>query len=109
MGNGDRAAARVGIERADVSLSAPARPLRQPLQSQPPCLLNNMHALTTTSPNVVIYSSVISACAKGGGQVEVVLELLREMEARGIEKNEFTYSAAISCCDKALNTELALE
>ena len=48
----------------------------------------------------VIYTPAISACEKGK-QPDKALELLEDMQRRGLEPNTITYSAAISACEKA--------
>lgn len=49
-------------------------------------------------PDVITYSSAISAREKGG-KTNKALDLL-EMKEQGLESNVRTYSAAISACDK---------
>jgi len=46
------------------------------------------------APDVISYSTAISACEKGG-QWERALELLEEMAAKGVAPDEITYSAPI--------------
>jgi pentatricopeptide repeat domain-containing protein 1 len=45
--------------------------------------------------DVFHFSGAISACKKGG-KWKKALELLEEMQAKGVEPNVYTYSAAIS-------------
>ncbi|KAK3249083.1 hypothetical protein CYMTET_41480 [Cymbomonas tetramitiformis] len=50
-------------------------------------------------PNVITYSSLISACEKGG-QWEKALEVFAGMKKAGVEPNVITYSSLISACEK---------
>ena len=50
-------------------------------------------------PDVVCYSSVISACEKGG-QADIALSLLAEMKAEGIRSDAISYNSAIAACGK---------
>ncbi|CAE8596114.1 unnamed protein product [Polarella glacialis] len=59
------------------------------------------------NPNVVSYSSAISACEKGG-QWQLAMELLAEMPEKRISPNEVSYNAAISACEKGREWQLAL-
>ena len=62
-------------------------------------------------PDVISYSSLISACEKGDGKyTETALSLLDEAKSVGIKLDVKIYSAAISACEKggAKYTETAL-
>lgn len=56
------------------------------------------------TPNVISFSTAISACIGP----DSVLRLLDEMETRAVAPNAVTYSAAINVCEKAGAWELAL-
>ena len=49
--------------------------------------------------DVITYSALISACAKGDNNAEKALQLLAEMQRKGLEPNVITYSALISACE----------
>ena len=51
-------------------------------------------------PNVITYSSAISACEKGG-QWQRALDLLERCESAGIKPNVITYSCVMSACQNA--------
>ncbi len=51
------------------------------------------------NPDVITYSSAISACEKGG-QWQRALDLLARCESAGIKPNVITYNSAISACEK---------
>ena len=44
------------------------------------------------------YSTVLSACARGGAPPVTALALLDRMRARGIAPNDVTFGAAIAAC-----------
>ena len=48
---------------------------------------------------VITYSALINACAKGD-YAEKTLQLLVEMQRKGLEPNMITYNALISACAK---------
>ncbi len=50
-------------------------------------------------PNVITYSSAISA-RKKGGELQRALVLLEHCESAGIKPNVITYNASISACEK---------
>jgi pentatricopeptide repeat protein len=52
------------------------------------------------SPNVVCFTSMISACARHGDGAKGV-ELLREMVCRGLKPDDVTFLCAITGCDQA--------
>ena len=58
-------------------------------------------------PNVVSFSTVISACQKQE-DAAAALDLLASMDRSHIVPNTITYSSAISACERAHWTELAL-
>ena len=58
-------------------------------------------------PNVVTFSTVISACQKQE-DAAAALDLLASMDRSHIVPNTITYSSAISACERAHWTELAL-
>ena len=57
-------------------------------------------------PNVITYSALIRACAKGE-QPQKAQELLQEMRQRGLEPDMITYSALTSACAKSNACEKA--
>ena len=57
---------------------------------------------------MIMYSAAISACEKAK-QSEKALELVEEMQQKGLEPDVITYNAAISACEKAKQIEQALE
>ena len=50
-------------------------------------------------PNVITYSTLISACEKGN-ELERALEIFATMRQEGVVPNVVTYSALISACAK---------
>ena len=58
-------------------------------------------------PNVISYSSAISACSKGQ-QWEQALSLLSEMRSSWLQPDVISYNSAISACDKGRQWEQAL-
>ena len=46
------------------------------------------------APNVISYSSAITACGNGGKR-ELAIGLLREMEGKGIAPNVISFNSAI--------------
>jgi pentatricopeptide repeat domain-containing protein 1 len=59
-------------------------------------------------PNVITYSALISACAKGA-QWQRAMAVFEEMKAAGVQPNDITYSALISACDKGAQWQRAME
>eukprot|EP00438_Fugacium_kawagutii_P017746 Skav203039 [mRNA] locus=scaffold583:621631:624454:+ [translate_table: standard] len=59
------------------------------------------------TPNVISYSSAISAFAKGGDW-QMALDLLQEMQTAATPPNVISYNAAISACEKGKHWEMAL-
>jgi pentatricopeptide repeat protein len=57
---------------------------------------------------VISYSAAISACEKAGKH-QSALDLLKEMDTKGIQPNVISYSAAISACEKAGKHQSALD
>ena len=52
--------------------------------------------------NVITFTSVISACARGDGDsVEKAEGYFKEMKERGVEVNEITYNALLHACASA--------
>lgn len=60
------------------------------------------------APNTVTYSSVISACERGG-RLDKALEMYNEMLGLGIEPDLITYSAMVAACEKHGALDKALE
>lgn len=58
-------------------------------------------------PNVVSYSAAISACEKARNW-EKAIELLNEMQSRGVEPTVMSFNATISACEKGGQAEKAL-
>ena len=50
-------------------------------------------------PNVITYSTLISACEKGK-QPERALEVFQAMQEQGVMPDVITYNALISACEK---------
>ena len=59
----------------------------------------------SAEPDVISYSSAISACVKGA-QPEQALQL-REIQRRSVEPNVISYNAAISACQMGVYSEQA--
>ena len=65
----------------------------------------------TLIPDVVSYSTAISACEKGKRwqeALQLLLEMLQEMLHRSLTPNVVSHSAAISACEKGKHWEEAL-
>jgi pentatricopeptide repeat domain-containing protein 1 len=77
---------------------------QQQPQQQQPCISNPMQHLC----NVYLYTAMISLC-NGSQQLELALELNREMASRGIERNVHTFSALMNVCIKAGHSQQAME
>ena len=58
-------------------------------------------------PNVVSYSSAISACEKKGKWQEA-LHLLQFMQSKAVHPNDITCNSAISACELAGKWQIAL-
>ena len=58
--------------------------------------------------NVVVYNTMI-ATAGEAQKLDLVLELLRKMEQEGIERDAFTYSAAIGACERKGQWQFAVD
>jgi pentatricopeptide repeat protein len=68
-------------------------------------MLQEMQA-TGVAPDVITYSILISACAKGG-KWERALALLEEMRAAGVKPDVYSFSAAIQACAAAQQPAVA--
>merc|ERR1712146_544288 len=58
-------------------------------------------------PDTITYSSLITACGKGG-KTEKALDLFNEMQQAGERPNTITYSSLITACANGGKTEKAL-
>jgi pentatricopeptide repeat domain-containing protein 1 len=65
-------------------------------------------AMPTDLTKVIHYNLGISACAQARNWKKA-LQLLEEMQAKGVEPNVITYNATISACEKARNWAKALQ
>ena len=59
-------------------------------------------------PDVVAYRAAIRACEKGQ-QPQQALQLLQEMQYKGVVPDVISYKAAISACEKVQQPQLALQ
>ena len=59
-------------------------------------------------PDLITYSTVISACGNGG-DAERALQLFVEMQQKGLQPDVITYTAVISACGKGLLAKSALQ
>ena len=59
-------------------------------------------------PNVITYSSLISACSKGT-ETEKASEVCADMKRSGLQPDVITFKALISACSKANEREKTLE
>ena len=57
--------------------------------------------------NIFHYNALITCCEKMRSSDEAI-KLMKEMDHRGIEKNDITYSSAISACEKSGKWRIAL-
>ena len=57
---------------------------------------------------MITYGAAISACEKGQ-KPQQTLQLLQELQLRGLQPNVITYSAAISACEKGQKPQQALQ
>ncbi|CAE8591211.1 unnamed protein product, partial [Polarella glacialis] len=64
--------------------------------------------LSRLSPDVVTYSSAISACSRGQ-EWQLAVSLLRTAAEQGIALDVIAYSSVLSACEKSPRWEVALE